>query len=284
MKKTLTALIIIASLLLPLCSCRFPVSRTEEPETTTVREYVTDINGASVPVFEDVEKSAVDTAKFIRGDNGRIKYDDVSFDTLTGIDVSVFQGDINWTAVAEDGIDYVMLRIGGRGYGPDGALYEDSRFEENYAGAKAAGLKTGVYFFSQAITMEEAVQEARFVTELLTDKSLDMPVAFDWEHVDDTSARTAKMTGAEITSFAKAFCDTVTTAGHDAVIYFNREHGYFNYELSMISDYKFWYAEYADYPSFLYDYTMWQYTEKGTVAGIEGNVDINIALYDNAVG
>ena len=268
-------------LLTGLAACRFVEPQPEE-ETTTVREYVTDLNGKEVPVFENVERSSFDHTKFLKTENGRMTYTDDAFDTLTGIDVSVFQGEIDWNAVAADGIDYVMLRIGGRGYGPDGALYEDTKFADNFNGARAAGLQVGVYFFSQAVTIEEAAQEAQFVLSLLNGAALDFPVAFDWEHVDDASARTASMTGAQVTSFAKAFCDAITASGYQAVIYFNREHGYFNYELSLIADYHFWYAEYADVPSFVYDYKMWQYTETGRVNGIQGNVDLNIALYASA--
>ena len=278
MKKTL-AFLLCAAVVLCCGGCRF-FDVPEPTEATTAEPvYMTDINGKDVPVFDNVEKSSFDTAAFRKTENGRMVYDDPAYDMYTGIDVSVFQGDIDWAAVAADGIDYVMLRIGGRGYGTDGALYEDKKFPDNFAGARAAGLKVGVYFFSQALTVEEAAQEAQFTLQILNGASLDFPVAFDWERVDDTSARTSSMADAQITSFAKTFCDIISAAGYQAVIYFNRDHGYFNYNLSLIADYHFWYAEYADVPSFVYDYKMWQYTEEGRVNGIEGNVDLNIALY-----
>ena len=282
MKRTI-AFALCAALLLCLTGCRFQIT-VPEPETTTASPaYVTDINGKDVPVFDNVERTSLDPAKFRKNENGRMTYNGDGFNVYAGVDVSRFQGDVDWNAVAADGIDFVMLRIGGRGYGPDAELYEDAKFPENYAGAKAAGLRVGVYFFSQAVTIEEAAQEAAYTLQLLDGAALDLPVAFDWEHVEDATARTAAMEGAQITSFAKAYCDAVTAAGYQAVIYFNREHGYFNYELSQIADYHFWYAEYADVPSFIYDYKMWQYTEEGTVNGIEGHVDLNIAL-EPAVG
>lgn len=279
MKKLLSAFLCLCLL---VCSgCRF--FSEKEPETTTSPppEYITDINGKEVPVFENVGLTTLDAAKFRVTENGRMSYDDPGYECYTGVDVSVFQGDIDWNAVADDGISFAMLRLGGRGYG-EGALYEDTNFVKNFEGATAAGLKVGVYFFSQAVTVEEAVQEARFVTEILNGTPLDLPVAYDWEHVDDTSARTASVSGEAVTSFAKAFCDTVTEAGYETIIYFNREHGYYNYELSMIPDYFYWYAEYADQPSFVYDYHLWQYTESGTVNGINGRVDLNIAVYATA--
>ena len=282
--KHLLAVALCAALLLALAGCRFHINVPEtETETTDSPAYVTDIYGKDVPVFEDVALSSLDPTRFRKTDNGRMTYDDENFNVYTGIDVSRFQGDVDWDAVKADGVDFVMLRIGGRAYGTEGELYEDTKFPENYAGARAAGLQVGVYFFSQAVTIEEAAQEAAYTLGLLDGAALDLPVAFDWEHVSDAAARTAAMEGAQITSFAKAYCDAITAAGYQAVIYFNREHGYFNYELSQITDYHFWYAEYADLPSFIYDYKMWQYTEEGKVNGIEGNVDLNIAL-EPAVG
>ena len=276
MKKLLSVLLCLCLLL--SCGCRFFPSK--EPETTTEEptELLTDINGKEVPVFENVGLTTLDASKFVVTENGRRIYDDPAYDCYTGVDVSVFQGDIDWNAVAADGISFTMLRLGGRGYG-EGALYEDTNFVKNFEAASAAGLKIGVYFFSQAVTVEEAVQEAKFVVEILNGMPLDLPVAYDWEHVDDTSARTCAIGADQVTSFAKAFCDTVTQAGYQAIVYFNREHGYYNYELSLISDYFFWYAEYADRPSFVYDYHLWQYTESGRVNGIPGNVDLNIAVY-----
>ena len=278
MKRILVSLL-CAAMVLCCCGCRFFDLPERKPTTTAAPIYVTDINGKDVPVFDNVNKAVFDPAKFSKTENGRMIYNDTSYESYTGIDVSVFQGDVDWAAVAADGIDYVMLRIGGRGYGPEGKMYEDTKFTENFAGARAAGLMVGVYFFSQAVTVEEAAQEAQLTVQILNGTTLDFPVAFDWEHVNDTTARTASIAGKQITSFAKAFCDVIASAGYQAVIYFNREHGYFNYELSQLSDYFFWYAEYADRPSFVYDYKMWQYTEKGHVNGIQGNVDLNIALF-----
>ena len=174
-------LAVFIAVLIPIVfsACRFFGTQPTEPETTTVREYITDMHGNEVPVFENVEKSQFDPTKFTYTDNGRITYADDSYHVMTGIDVSVFQDNIDWNAVAADGIDYVMLRIGGRGYG-EGALYEDTNFPQNFNGAKNAGLKVGVYFFSQAITVEEATEEASFVLQLLNGAQLDFPVAFDW--------------------------------------------------------------------------------------------------------
>ena len=109
-----------------------------------------------------------------------------------GIDVSSFQGAIDWGQVRDAGVKFVMIRVGGRGYGQEGTLYADARAAENYAGAKAAGLRVGAYFFSQAICVEEAQEEAAYVLELIRDWTLDMPVVYDWEYLNE-EARTANV-------------------------------------------------------------------------------------------
>ncbi|MBR3768601.1 MAG: glycoside hydrolase family 25 protein [Clostridia bacterium] len=276
MKKYFCIILIV---ILIFCGCSF----FELPENTTeeyISPYVTDVNGNLVPKHEDVEESVLDPLLFSLDENGRMVYGNSEQLLLTGIDVSVFQGDIDWNQVAKDGIDFVMLRVGFRGYGTKGIMQIDEKFYENCKGADAAGLKVGVYFYSQAINEEEAREEARFVLEAIKGIKLQFPIAYDWEYVDNAEARTANMTSSEITACAKAFCEEIKAAGHTAIIYFNCEIGYFEYELATLSQYDFWLAEYFEYPSFVYDYKMWQYTDSGTVKGINGNVDINISLVD----
>ncbi len=274
MKIKLIALISII-LILNGCSFVFP------QETTTVEyisPYATDVNGDYVPVHENVEESTLDPLLFYSDENGRMHYSDNELLLLTGIDVSVFQGDIDWQKVAADEIDFAMLRVGFRGYGAKGIMETDANFSNNYQGAVNAGLDVGVYFYSQATTPAEAVEEAELVLETIKGLNITYPVAYDWEYVDNANARTANMTGAEITECAKAFCDTIAAAGYTPIIYFNCEIGYFEYELAQLSEYDFWLAEYGSYPSFLYDYKMWQYTANGSVDGIDGAVDINVCL------
>lgn len=266
-------------LLLSGCSFLFP----QEPVTEEYKSYyATDVNGEFVPVHENVEESTLDPKLFFADESGRMFYSDADQLLLTGIDVSVFQGDIDWEKVAEDDIDFVMLRVGYRGYGAKGIMEIDANFMKNYNAAVNSGLDVGVYFYSQATNAAEAVQEANLVLETIKGLKITYPVAYDWEYVDNAVARTAGMTGAEITDCAKAFCDTVSAAGYTPIIYFNCEIGYFEYDLSSLADYDFWLAEYGSYPSFLYDYKMWQYTADGRVEGIQGAVDVNICLVDYA--
>lgn len=271
MKKSLV-LIVAVSILLSGCSFIFP----DEPEGGNNLPYATDINGDFVPVHDDVDESALDPKLFYADENGRMKYSDETRAFLTGIDVSVFQGDINWEEVASDGIDFVILRIGYRGYGSKGIMGIDDNFYKNYDGAVNAGLKVGAYFYSQATNAEEAREEARYVLSALGDRELQMPVVYDWEYVDNAEARTAQMTSEQITECAVNFCNEIEMSGREVMIYFNREIGYFEYDLASISGYDFWLAEYSEYPTFIYKFNMWQYTDSGTVKGISSRVDMNI--------
>lgn len=274
MKKLI--IVVLVSVFL-FSSCSFLGVRQET--TTAEPIYATDVNGEYVPIHKDVEESILDPMQFQLDENGRMQYNDAEFTVVNGIDVSVFQGEIDWNRVKSDGIDFVMLRVGFRGYGSKGVMEEDGNFRENYLNAKNAGLDVGVYFYSQAINETEAREEARFVLEILKDIKLDYPVAYDWEYVDYAEARTDNMSSEEITLCAKAFCEEIKAAGREVIIYFNREIGYFEYDLNTLKDIDFWLAEYSHYPTFIYKFSMWQYTDKGTVDGINSDVDLNICVF-----
>lgn len=278
MKKSIGFTLIVLFILI-LCSCTvgnvIPEIPTAEP-TTVLR----DANGDVIPVYSDVDRSVLDPELFVKNETGRVFYDDDSISVYTGIDVSVFQGEIDWEKVKADGIDFVMLRAGYRGYGPTGKINEDAKFRQNFEGAYAAGLKIGVYFFSQAISVREAQEEADFVLDLIKDYDIAYPVAYDWEAIDYDTARTDGLDNDTITSCAAAFCEKIKNAGYESIIYFNRSLGYFSYDLSKVNDYHFWLAEYNDTPSFIYNYKLWQYSREGSVDGIEGSVDLNIAITD----
>ena len=197
-----------------------------------------------------------------------------------GIDVSGFQGDIDWQAVADAGITFAIIRIGGRGYGEAGGLYDDSKAQKNYEGAKAAGLDVGAYFFSQAISTEEAVEEAEYVLEKTQGWELTMPVVYDWEYIGET-ARTANVEPQTLTDCMNAFAARIRQAGHESMIYFNGDLHRDLFYIEEVQDCAFWFAKYTGGMDFPYKVDMWQYTNTGTVPGIAGNVDINIQLlYD----
>ena len=284
MKKYIKIIAVLTVALLVCTVCAFGayrvVKRLNSSTGITTEPPVTDISGRIIPNHTDIAKSVLSPEFFVRDGKGRMTYSDPAVKTYTGIDVSVFQGDIDWDAVKNDGIDFVMLRVGYRGYGQKGIMGKDDKFDSNYEGAKKAGLKVGVYFFSQATNESEAREEAAFVLDAVRDCPLDYPIAYDWEFVDNDEARTNGMTSEDITVCAKAFCEAIKSAGKVPVIYFNCETGYFNYDLPQVKDYDFWLAEYYDTPSFYYNYKMWQYSKTGSVDGISGDVDMNISIVD----
>lgn len=202
--------------------------------------------------------------------------------SLTGVDVSSYQGEIDWGQVAEAGVDFAMIRAGYRGY-TEGALFEDECFRTNAEGALAAGMEIGVYFFSQAVTVEEAREEARFVLELIRDFDVTYPVVFDWERQDRETSRTRETTGAVMTACAAAFCGEIQAAGYLPMVYFSPSKGYHELDLEQLMDWPFWLAHYTDgweMTSFRYDFAMWQYSNRGEVPGIPGTVDLDLCLTD----
>lgn len=199
-------------------------------------------------------------------------------DSIPGIDVSSYQGKINWEKVADSGIEFAIIRLGYRGYGT-GALVEDNYAKANLEGAAKAGLKVGAYFFSQALNKEEVHEEIDFMLEILGDTELTMPVVFDWEYISDT-ARTADMDARTLTDLNLEFCERMTAEGYQPMIYFNPTQArklMFLYELE---EYPFWLAYYTDRMTYPYRFEMWQYTCTGRVPGIAGDVDINVMLLD----
>ena len=168
-----------------------------------------------VKIDPSVEKHSYDWS-YLSGDGREKEYSgDKNYRVKKGIDVSAYQGTIDWERVKADGIDFVFLRLGYRGYAKEGTLNEDEKFEENLKGAKAAGLKVGVYFFSQATTQEEAKEEAAFVKKLLGKTKLDLPVIYDPERISAEEARTDEITGKDFTAFALAFCGKIEKAGYE---------------------------------------------------------------------
>jgi len=233
------------------------------------------VNGALIP-YGDYHFYPGD----FREENGRVFYTGTEAKASYGIDVSAHQGEIDWQAVAADGAEFAMIRLGYRGY-TVGNVNEDAYFEANMEGALAAGLKVGVYFFSQAITVEEALEEARFTLKLLEpyrDK-ISFPVVYDWEDIGRTDARTYKLDRDVLDACALAFCGEIEGAGYQPMIYFYQYLGEERYHLDAIDQYPFWYCHYkTNYPNLERPFRMWQYTSSGKINGVEGEVDWNICF------
>lgn len=214
---------------------------------------------------------------------------------VKGIDVSKWQGSIDWNQVKNSGITFVMIKCGGR-YTGDGGLYEDSYFRQNIQGALNAGLKVGIYFFSQATTVTEAYEEASLCVDLIKDYNITYPVAFDWESASGYRVASANLSTTALTEICETFADTVKSYGYTPMIYFNRTDWRNAVNTSVLtSKYKVWLATY--YTAYYYTstdwqygnsrptypdipYCMWQYGVTNVVPGISGYVDMDLALFD----
>ncbi len=202
--------------------------------------------------------------------------------SVVGVDVSSYNGDIDWQRVKNSGVDFAMIRVGGRGYGDSGALYPDEKAAEYLNGAKEAGIKVGAYFFSQATTAAEAEEEAEYSKEVIGNIALDYPLGYDWEIIPDDDARTDNVSAEQATECAAAFCEKAKQLGYTPAIYSTSRELYFKYDLKKLSNYDIWYSEYADLPSFYYRFSMWQYSKDGVVDGIDGTVDLNLCFTNTA--
>lgn len=200
-----------------------------------------------------------------------------SGESFPGIDVSAFQGDIDWEKVSASGIRFAMIRLGYRGYGKKGTLVEDEFVNDNLTGAKEAGLAVGAYFFSQATSIQEVDEEIGFMLEILGDTELDMPIVFDWEYISDT-ARTANMDARTLTDLTLHFCKTMEQKGYEPMVYFNWNQSSRLLFLHELEAYPFWLALYTDRMNYPFKVEMWQYTAAGRVPGIAGDVDINVYM------
>ena len=258
---------------------------------TRMRSYVEKtwilFAGYRVPINYDLRFNAYDPAAFYV-ENGRTKYDDGVRNVRYGIDVSSYQGDIDWAKVAADGIDFAFIRCGFRGYG-GGTLGEDIKFENNIRGALENGIEVGVYFFSQALNVAEAREELAYTLELIRGWDVTLPVVFDWEQVTYSFSRTRAPDWAAVTDCIVAFCDGVAAAGYTPMVYYNPSMAYLRLDLNRLQQYPTWLAHYVDVTNYRYDFQMWQYGH-GRVNGIldkygnKADVDMNILFTELTYG
>ena len=273
----LFAAVLVAGLLAAVIYSLRPVKAPDpEPDPHEGQVYIND--GANMVWYtplEGVPVSGVEQDEFVR-DGERIRYTGASYATRWGVDVSNYQGSIDWQALKAQGIEFAYLRLGLRGYGEQGTLYTDRSFARYYEGAKAAGIDVGVYFFSQAVTVREAADEALFALELLDGRALDLPVYYDWEPVSADDSRTAVYDGRYLTAGATAFCNIIERGGYTSGVYLNRQQGYYRYDLRSLAGRSLWVADYADYPDFYYAYDVWQYEHQARLDGVNEIIDLNL--------
>ena len=228
-------------------------------------EWISPAAGVAVSDFAEED--------FAADENGEPVYTGEGYDTRRGVDVSFYQGVIDWERVRDAGIDFAIIRCGYRG-SETGDMVVDEQFENNIEGALAAGLDVGVYFFSQSTGAIEAAEEANFVLDLIEGYDVTMPVAFDWEPLE--GSRAADIDRDELTASAVVFCEMVRDAGYTPAVYVYRYTGYYEYEMERLAGYELWVGAVGEWPDFYYRHLIWQYSYTGRVDGIDADVDLNL--------
>ncbi len=234
-----------------------------------------------LPVYENVPASTLDMDSLITRNGYSFYTENGEITSIPGIDVSEFQGDIDWQKVKDAGVEFAIVRVGYRTYG-GGEINFDKKFAENLAGAEAVGIKTGVYFFSQAVSSDEAIEEADAVLDAIAPYNITYPVVYDWELIYDDEARTDNIPVETLTDSCIAFCERVKSAGYTPMVYQNKGTTLFKLDLPRLTDYDFWLAEYGTEPTYYYEYEIWQYSCTGRIPGISCDVDLNISFKDYA--
>ena len=264
--------------LLPIEGYKVPITETKVHVKEKVEYLAIDDISLLIKTEDEVDADAEDSAvagALADADKTEIqKLQATSGNAKVGIDVSKWNGIIDWDKVKNAGVQFAIVRAGYRG-SVTGSLVEDPQFVANMKGAAAAGIPVGVYFFTQATDEKEAVEEASAVLELIRDFQLSYPVFIDTEGAGGNGR--ADGLGAETrTLVCEAFCRTVENAGYTAGVYASRNWYNNNLQTARLENYHIWLAEYRSVPLYQGYYKTWQYTSKGKVDGIEGRVDINI--------
>ena len=261
----------------------------EEEETTTEEGPENDGKHVEV-VFRDGSKEWVainpyrkkhnyDFTNLVSKNDLLHYYADGKQISYLGVDLSKYQKKVDFAAIQAEGIDFCMLRVGSRGYST-GTIQADEMFETHLAGANAVGMPVGLYFYSQAVTEAEAVEEANYVISKIGQNKITYPIAFDMEFVENDTSRIETLTREEKTNIALAFLKRIEEAGYTAMLYGNKEWLLKRIDIAKVEQYDIWLTQEDDIPDYPYLFSMWQYTRQGEVFGIDGYVDLNISFID----
>ena len=196
-----------------------------------------------------------------------------------GVNLTSAQGDVDFSKLKSAGCDYVMIRVGSRGYS-SGEIVMDSNYEKYLEGAKKAGLGIGVYFYSQAINKDEIIDEVDALFAAIEKYPIDYPVVFDMESVEDDMARTDALSATDRTMLANLFLSEVEDAGYKPMLYGDKEWLMTKLDLDSLSKYDVWLSQEGDAPDYPYQFNMWQYTKAGSVKGVERDVSLSISFKD----
>lgn len=252
---------------------------TEQKEPEAQKETLDFIDAwgewHTMTVNPKVEKHNYSWEKLVH-ENFDVQYEDETFFSRKGVDVSHHQGTIDWNKVKQAGYEFAIIRMVYRGYGSTGSLNLDRTCLENIKQAQTAGLDVGVYVFSQAINEEEALEEAELVLATLGGGKLELPVVFDPELIREEEARTDEVSGEQFTRNTIVFCEKIRGAGYEPMVYSNLIWESELFDMEQLEMYPIWYADYEKIPQTPYDFEFWQYSEKGIVDGIDGIVDLNV--------
>lgn len=231
-----------------------------------------------VDINKDLRLTDLDPNGFSTNVDGIMEYS-VNGEVVSrkGIDVSSYQGVINWPMVAADGVEFAIIRVTLRGYGT-GRLVEDETFDYNFQGAAAAGIHPAAYVFSQAITEEEAIEEAQSAIDKLAPYGTGYPIIIDVERISGGEGRMDDLTPSERTDMILKFCEVVSGAGYKPYIYYNTEMSILYVDIARLENIPKWYASYSSDFFYPYDIDILQYSATGRVAGITGDVDMDICF------
>lgn len=297
MGKKIVSLFIGVIVMLSMIGCASPAKEEEkQPEKATEKQQKEEAAEVEAKTFqfinmegkemeavlaEEMEENSYDTSKITEKGGLKAYTDEKNRITgKVGVDISSTQGPIDWQKVKAAGIDFAIIRIGFRSYGETGQLFSDDNFLANMDGAKNAGLELGVYFYSQAISEDEAKEEAEFVRNQLGKYDISLPVMYHPGAINAEESRTKDKTPEQYQQDCKAFCDVLEASGYEAAIYSDMEWMAFTLDMNEMKGYDFWYADYTEKPQDPYTFSVWKYTEEGIVDGIEGSVNLNLWFID----
>lgn len=233
------------------------------------------------PILSELAKNNYMDENFIQDDDGIITYNDNgTVISHMGVDASKFQGSIDFKKLKEQGVEFAMLRCGFRSYG-NGILNTDSSFDTFAKDAIKNDIKIGAYFFSSAVTTDEAIEEADYVLDIIKPYKVTYPVVIDFEEISGDSYRQENLSEQELTDIIIAFCDRIEKAGYKPMIYSNLKGFVGRLDLTRLEKYEKWFAYYSDIPYFPYEYSIWQYSDSAKLDGVSGNtIDLDISFKD----
>ncbi|MBQ8246483.1 MAG: hypothetical protein IJZ42_05070 [Lachnospiraceae bacterium] len=259
-------------------------SSEDDPSEGGTKTLVTFADGSEqwYSISKYLPQNEYEETGFVLG-NGRMSYYvDGNKESYVGMDISKYQGYIDFNEVKKDGIDFVIIKLGSRGYST-GQLTVDDYFQDNMKRAMDADLEVGISFSSQAITVEEAVEEAEFVLQYMQEYDISYPIIFEMEHIVNDTARIDDLTKEEKTRIAETFLDKIEEAGYNVMLSGDKAWLFSDINYAALSAYDIRLEQEEDLPDYPYRFYMWQYTQKGTVDGVSGEVPLNICFIDYTI-